>query len=1231
MKTTKNWRRVLSLLFAFVMTLSIMVAGAIVASAQEAAPVSDNVSVARVDAQEYASLKEAVEAAALVEGGAVVELLGDVVVGEKITVNGNVTISGEYTVYRQDNYTGTLFTVSAGATLTLNGVTVDGANNYVFDKDAFMADVDNWNVPVAQEDSAKWFTPEEGAPVASAFMFTTTGGTINLNNVTVQNNYSVNSGVISVGAGSTVTLAKVKVTHVAATQGNGLIVSASGADINVTVNDGTLIDGNHAGGNHGLFKVYSGATLTINDGAITNNTGWNSNGLAVGVYWGTFYLNGGLIDSNVSVYGPANGRNAAIYLHSGHTFVMNGGTVSANSGRARGGIDAPYENGTAVINDGVIIGNVSRANSSTYDVLGTTGMTIKGGIYSQDVSEWLAEGLMLVDLRNGTYAVTNDPYYNMVARIGNEYFETFMDAYNAASDGDTIVMLKTGVISTNSDLRLGKDITIEAEDVNPALRIQGNGKVHFWNTTIKNQNGYAMIIGDTEGKTAPTVHIHGGYYEGRTSVISVTSGVLYVDKEGGEFKLVDPDEYGYVYLINCIDANYPRRADVIIYGGTFHNWNPANNAAEGKGTNFCANGYTPRETAPGSNVWTVHVYKKTVVRPTCENGGYTVYTCERCNDSYVTSEIPAVGHSYDAEITAPAIDSEGYTTYTCGVCGDSYVDSYVPALVAVAEVDGVKYLSLKEAIEACKNGETVKLLTDIVYTDADVSNAIGAATGFGAYYNPTVIAIGGTEGATPEENKPSEVNAVVDLNGYSIINNASAYLFIIVDNAKITFKDSVGTGKIDTNVEAPAIWVIGSETLVTIESGYYETDSATGLLHSTHAGDLVIKGGVFKTTADDASLLVVINSKSFKNPNYFLVGVASVSIEGGLFYGFNPMLVGDDNGAKSIADIKYFNGCADGFCAVKVGEDAWQVIRQLDFRGARLLLGDGIGIYFLLNTEQLIEGKDYIAVFTYLDGEGNTVKLSVPSSEWKHFDDKVTTGILFDTVDAASMSTLVTIVIMADGNIASETQSTSVQRYAEAIIDGEGYSPEAKILAKSLLDYGAYAQNSIAKASGALVNANVNPKNIIADVDVENKLVAGDEFYGSSMNLNSYLDFNFKFFKDELVGATHAVITYNGKEVIVYADMFGEDEKKGQELVVVTLVGLITSDAIHDLTCTVYGDDVVLATVTDSVYSYCARALTGLGKLDAETLAKQSYQPEFYKAFVLYIEAAAVYTKSLES
>ena len=47
------------------------------------------------------------------------------------------------------------------------------------------------------------------------------------------------------------------------------------------------------------------------------------------------------------------------------------------------------------------------------------------------------------------------------------------------------------------------------------------------------------------------------------------------------------------YLINCVDASYKNgTAFIEIRGGTFVNVDPSNNAAEGEGTNFVADGYT---------------------------------------------------------------------------------------------------------------------------------------------------------------------------------------------------------------------------------------------------------------------------------------------------------------------------------------------------------------------------------------------------------------------------------------------------------------------------------------------------------------------------------------------------------------------------------------------------------------------------------------------------------------
>jgi hypothetical protein len=212
-------------------------------------------------------------------------------------------------------------------------------------------------------------------------------------------------------------------------------------------------------------------------------------------------------------------------------------------------------------------------------------------------------------------------------------------------------------------------------------------------------------------------------------------------------------------------------------------------------------------------------------------------------------------------------------------------------------VNGVKYETLKDAFEACTNGETITLLVDLVYDADDVVPAHGGATGFGKYdqYNPSIIYIGGTKGATEAENQPSNVNAVLDLNGHTITNNADAYLFLFMDNCKVTIKDSKDGDGIINYANLPIIWACGTDTLVTIENGkYYNGNEAYGsLIHSTHAADIVIKGGEFKTALAEAPDLLKINTQKFNNPNYFLVGKATMTVTGGTFYGFNPEYTGD--------------------------------------------------------------------------------------------------------------------------------------------------------------------------------------------------------------------------------------------------------------------------------------------------------------------------------------------------
>lgn len=75
-----------------------------------------------------------------------------------------------------------------------------------------------------------------------------------------------------------------------------------------------------------------------------------------------------------------------------------------------------------------------------------------------------------------------------------------------------------------------------------------------------------------------------------------------------------------------------------------------------------------------------HEYQTLVTDPTCNNDGYTTYTCSECGDSYVSDKVSALGHSFNTNITDPTCNTEGYTTYACTVCDFSYVADKIDAL-----------------------------------------------------------------------------------------------------------------------------------------------------------------------------------------------------------------------------------------------------------------------------------------------------------------------------------------------------------------------------------------------------------------------------------------------------------------------------------------------------------------------------------------------------------------------
>ena len=111
--------------------------------------------------------------------------------------------------------------------------------------------------------------------------------------------------------------------------------------------------------------------------------------------------------------------------------------------------------------------------------------------------------------------------------------------------------------------------------------------------------GYALNV-----RKGANLTITGGSYYGGGTAVQVQEGTLTIT--GGHFAVEAFGEpYGYNFLLNCIDSAYRNgSAKIIVTGGTFVNFNPADNAAEGAGTNFVAAGYkvVPATQANG-DVW----------------------------------------------------------------------------------------------------------------------------------------------------------------------------------------------------------------------------------------------------------------------------------------------------------------------------------------------------------------------------------------------------------------------------------------------------------------------------------------------------------------------------------------------------------------------------------------------------------------------------------------------------
>ena len=255
---------------------------------------------------------------------------------------------------------------------------------------------------------------------------------------------------------------------------------------------------------------------------------------------------------------------------------------------------------------------------------------------------------------------------------------------------------------------------------------------------------------------------------------------------------------------------------------------------EGKKCTVCGDITVAQNIIPANG----HSYNAVVTAPTCENAGYTTYTCSVCGDSYVANNVDALGHSYDAVVTAPTCTEAGYTTYTCSVCGDSYVGNNVGALghtdgapviennvtadcVNGGGYDTVVYCSVcgyevsRTHTEVSANGHSYDAVVTVpTCTEAGYTTYTCTVCGY-SYVGDEVAALGHTDGAPVIENNVT-ADCVND-GGYDTV----VYCSVCTYEVSRTHTEVPANGhSYNAAVTAPTCTMGGYTTYTCIDCGY---------------------------------------------------------------------------------------------------------------------------------------------------------------------------------------------------------------------------------------------------------------------------------------------------------------------------------------------------------------------------------------------------------------------------
>ena len=390
----------------------------------------------------------------------------------------------------------------------------------------------------------------------------------------------------------------------------------------------------------------------------------------------------------VKVLEGANG--CAVWAHHGGKVTIENGTFSTNDDATGDRCDCIYAGSTADMSAGTVIINggtfkYDGANPAGHKFLlnkkdkTASTITVNGGTFHKfnpAISygepnapvDFVAEGYISVEISEDVWTVvskstpveisTVDALLDVAAQGGIAVLanDIVLDDYVEVYNDMTVRLNGKKIVHPATSSAAYKDVFETFGEVK--LTIEGEGEVIA-------EDGYCVYAAGNS-----TVTLNGGnYYSNVTAVDARKNAVVTIN--GGTFKvdLPNPDgDFGQKYTLNLRDkkGSYANElAAIIVKGGNFYKFNPAESESEPTITNFVADGYISVELTEG--IWTV-VPKSTPVEiasvdallDVAAQGGIAVLANDIVLDDYVEVYNDMTVRLNGKKIVHPATSSAAY-------------------------------------------------------------------------------------------------------------------------------------------------------------------------------------------------------------------------------------------------------------------------------------------------------------------------------------------------------------------------------------------------------------------------------------------------------------------------------------------------------------------------------------------------------------------------------------------